>query len=143
MILGFEQRAILPEMTRKGPAWEDRILTFDQAAIFQIPQIVRQIARVTANQKNLQMNSLMTSIFVDLSSSDISDIARLLTTIMNNTLTRMFEAGLLDLYHQQINTRISLHDMLDLFVISGVMSHCPDRSINTGLGWYEINPVCY
>jgi hypothetical protein len=143
LMLGFEQRMILPEKTRMGPAWEDRILTFDEAAIFQVPPIVRQIAQIADSQKNIQMDHLMASIFVDLSSSDINNMSQLLTTIMNNSRNRIFEAGLLDLYHKQINTQINLHDMLDLFVISGIMSPCPVRSINTGLAWYEINPVCY
>lgn len=143
LMLGFEQRVILPKKTRKGPAWEDRILTFDEAAIFYVPQIVRQIARETGNQKNLQMNSLMATMFDKHPASNICDLVRLLTTIISNTSNQMFEVGLLDLYHQQINTRISLHDMLDLFVISGVMSPCPARSLHTGLAWYEINPVCY
>jgi len=66
-----------------------------------------------------------------------------LSTIMANSRNRLFEAGLLDLYHQQINARVCLHDILDLFVISGVMSPCPARSLNTGLSWYEISPVCW
>lgn len=134
---------ILPEKTRMGPAWEDRILTFEAAEIFQVPPIFRQIARVVCGRETFQMTSLLESVFVDLAESDTSDMARLLRTIMDNSRNRMFESGLLGLYHQQINTRISLHDVLDLFVISGIMSPCPARSLNTGLAWYEINPVCY
>jgi hypothetical protein len=143
LMLGFEQRVILPEKTRMGPAWEDRILTFEAAAVFQVPPIVRQIARVDCGRETFQLSSLLASIFVDLPASDISDMARLLSTIMANSRNRMFEAGLLGLYHQQIEARVSIHDMLDLFVISGAMSPCPARSLKTGLAWYEINPVCY
>ncbi len=143
LMLGFDQRLFLPEKTRMGPAWEDRILTFDTEAVFQVPLIVRQIARVGGSRTILQINSLLASIFKELPVSDINDITRLLTTIMANCRNRMFKAGLLDLYHQQINAWISLHDILDLFVISGVMSPCPARSLDTGLSWYEINPVCF
>jgi geranylgeranyl pyrophosphate synthase len=89
------------------------------------------------------MDYLLAGIFDYLSESDINNMSHLLSTIMANSRNRIFEAGLLDLYHKQINARISLHDMLDLFVISGIMSPCPARSLNTGLAWYEINPVCY
>ncbi|MDZ7667295.1 MAG: hypothetical protein U5K27_18545 [Desulfotignum sp.] len=143
LMLCFDQRVILPEKTRKGPAWEDRILTFDETAVFQIPPVVRQITRMAGSRESLQTNFLLASIFEELPSSDISDMAQLLTTIMANSRNRMFEAGLLDLYHKQIDARISLHDMLDLFVISGVMSPCPALSLKTGLAWYEISPVCY
>lgn len=142
LMLCFDQRLILPEKTRKGPAWEDRILTFDAAAVFQIPPVVRQITRVAGSRESLQTNFLPASIFEELPSSDISDMVQLLTTIMANSRNRVFEAGLLELYHQQINARVCLHDILDLFVISGVMSPCPARSLNTGLSWYEISPVC-
>jgi hypothetical protein len=142
-MIGFDQRMILPEKTRKGPAWEDRILTFEEAAVFQIPPIVRQITKVAGSRESLQTNFLLASIFEELPPSDISDMVQLLTTIMANSRNRMFEAGLLDLYHQQIDARVCLHDMLDLFVISGVMSPCPVRSLNTGLSWYEISPVCW
>jgi hypothetical protein len=143
LMIGFDQRMILPEKTRKGPAWEDRILTFEEAAVFQIPPIVRQITKVAGSRESLQTNFLLASIFEELPPSDISDMVQLLTTIMANSRNRMFEAGLLDLYHQQIDARVCLHDMLDLFVISGVMSPCPVRSLNTGLSWYEISPVCW
>jgi hypothetical protein len=143
LMIGFDQRMILPEKTRKGPAWEDRILTFDDTAVFQIPLVVRQITRVAGSRESLQTNFLLASIFEELPSSDIKDMAQLLTTIMANSSNRMFEAGLLDLYHQQIDARVCLHDMLDLFVISGVMSPCPARSLNTSLSWYEISPVCW
>ena len=143
LMLGLEQRMILPEKTRMGPSWEDRILTFDAEAVFQVPPIVRQIVREAPNREKLQMYSLLESIFDDLPASDINDMARLLTTIMANSSNRVFEAGLLGIFHQQIDVRISLHDMLDLFVISGVMSPCPARSLKTGLAWYEIGPVCY
>jgi hypothetical protein len=143
LILCFDQRMILPEKSRKGPAWEDRILTFDEAAVFQIPLIVRQITKVAGSRESLQTNFLLASIFEELPPSDISDMVQLLTTIMANSRNRMFEAGLLNLYHQQINARTCLHDMLDLFVISGAMSPCPVRSLNTGLSWYEISPVCW
>ena len=142
LMLCFDQRLILPEKTRKGPAWEDRILTFDAAAVFQIPPVVRQITRVAGNGESLQTNFLPASIFEELPSSDISDMVQLLTTIIANSRNRVFEAGLLELYHQKINARVCLHDILDLFVISGVMSPCPARSLNTGLSWYEISPVC-
>ncbi|MCA1795013.1 MAG: hypothetical protein LC660_14295 [Desulfobacteraceae bacterium] len=142
-MLGLEQRVILPEKTRMGPAWEDRILTFDAEAVFQIPPIVRQIASVVGSRETLQINSLLASSFEDLPESEISDMAWLLTTIMVNSHNRMFETGLLGIYHQQIDVRFSLHDVLDLFVISGAMSPCPSRSLKNGLAWYEINPVCY
>ncbi len=143
LILCFDQRLILPGKTRKGPAWEDRILTFDETAVFRIPLVVRQITRVAGSRESLQTNFLLASIFDELPSSDISKMVQLLTTIMANSSNRRFEAGLLDLYHQQIDTRTCVHDMLDLFVISGVMSPCPVRSLNTGLSWYEISPVCW
>lgn len=143
LMLGFDQRLLLPEKTRMGPAWKDRIITFDAEAVFQVPPIVRQIAREAGSKESLQMNFLLASIFEELPASDINDMARLLTTIMANCRNRMFEAGLLNLYYQQINARVTLHDMLDLYVISGIMSPCPARSLNTGLACYEISPVCY
>ena len=143
LMLGLEQRVLLPEKTRMGPAWQDRILNFDTEAVFQVPPIVRQFARTAGSRVTLQLSSLLSSIFDNLPASDINDMVQLLTTIMANSRNRMFEAGLLDLYNQQISARFSLHDMLDLFVISGSMSPCPVRSLKTGLAWYEINPVCY
>jgi hypothetical protein len=143
LMLCFEQRVILPEKSRKGPAWEDRILTFEGAAVFKIPPIVRHIARAAGSSESLQTNVLLASIFENLPPSNIRDMALLLTTIMANSRNRMFEAGLLGLYHQQIDARVCLHDVLDLFVISGVMSPCPARSLNTGLSWYEISPMCF
>jgi hypothetical protein len=77
LMLCFDQRILLPEKTRKGPAWEDRILTFDEAAVFQIPPIVRQITQVPGSRESLKTNFLLASIFEDLPPSDIRDMALL------------------------------------------------------------------
>ena len=39
--------------------------------------------------------------------------------------------------------QLDLHDTIDLFVINGIMSPCPQKSLITGLSWYEISPAMF
>ncbi|MBW2603683.1 MAG: hypothetical protein JRE28_05125 [Deltaproteobacteria bacterium] len=35
------------------------------------------------------------------------------------------------------------HGIIDIFVIYGMLSPCPQGSLMTGLAWYEINSTLY
>ncbi|OGQ89912.1 MAG: hypothetical protein A2464_13640 [Deltaproteobacteria bacterium RIFOXYC2_FULL_48_10] len=56
---------------------------------------------------------------------------------------RCFEAGLLNLYYERFRFDLDLHALLDFFVIGGMMSPCPHRSLRTGLSFYEVSPVLF
>jgi hypothetical protein len=38
---------------------------------------------------------------------------------------------------------LDLHDVIDLFVICGIISSCTRGPMTTGLVWYEINACLY
>jgi hypothetical protein len=54
-----------------------------------------------------------------------------------------FETGLLKIFFKGTAVDADLHDIIDIFVICGIMSPCPQKSLLTGLSWYEINPTLY
>ena len=54
-----------------------------------------------------------------------------------------FETGLLEIFFREVPMDCDLHDIIDVCVIFGIMSPCPQRSLMTGLSWYEINATLY
>ena len=54
-----------------------------------------------------------------------------------------YEAGLLEIFFREADMDGDLHDIIDIFVIYGIMSPCPQKSMMTGLSWFEINSTLY
>jgi len=49
----------------------------------------------------------------------------------------------MEIFFKKSLVGIDLHDIIDIFVIYGIISPCPQRSLMTGLSWYEINSTLY
>ena len=74
---------------------------------------------------------------------DIIHFIKLLQTVMKHANNYIFETGLLDIFFKKTAIEGDLHDVVDILVICGIMSPCPQKSLLTGLSWYEINPSLY
>ena len=74
---------------------------------------------------------------------DVDGFIKLLQTTMKHAKNYTFEAGLLEIFFREAAVDSDLHDIIDIFVIYGIMSPCPHRSLMTGLSWYEINSTLY
>jgi len=68
---------------------------------------------------------------------------QLLQKIVKHVHNYIFETGLLKIFFKETAVDGDLHDIIDIFVIFGIMSPCPRKSLMTGLSWYEINPTLY
>ncbi|MCK5835975.1 MAG: hypothetical protein KAH09_01795 [Desulfobacula sp.] len=143
IFLGYEERLILPVKTKAGPAWEDRILDFDLKSFYTVTPVTQQIPMVMKEKALFSREAILTEFFSEFGPVRIKTIYQLLDDIMVNSRGFMFEAGLLKLYHEKLDIGLDLHDTLDLFVIYGIMSPCPQKSLITGLSWYEISPAMF
>jgi hypothetical protein len=74
---------------------------------------------------------------------NIDGSIKLLQTTMKHADNYVFETGLLEIFFKEAAIDCDLHDIIDIFVIFGMMSPCPQKSLITGLSWYEINPTLY
>jgi hypothetical protein len=143
ILLAFEERILIPVKSRSGPAWEDKILDFRKDGNYFIPSFVKALVTTMCETGKPSCEEAVRKILTSMIQEDISDIVKLLQTIMKHVYNYFFEAGLLKIFFKEISVDVDLHDIIDVFVICGMMSPCPRKSLMTGLSWYEINPTLY
>ena len=143
ILLAFEERILIPVKSRSGPAWEDRILDFRNDGHYVIPPVVKALVNTIYDTGKPCCDDALRKTLGDVIHEDVGDFIRLLQTTMKHVDNYIFETGLLDIFFKELTVGIDLHDIIDIFVIYGIMSPCPQRSLMTGLSWYEINSTLY
>lgn len=143
MLLAFEERILIPVKSRSGPAWEDKLLDFGKEGFYFIPPVVKAILDTIRETGEVSCDMAVKKVLLNVIERDVSDFIKLLQTIMKHANNYIFETGLLNIFFREIAIDCDLHDVVDIFVICGIMSPCPQKSLMTGLSWYEINPTLY
>ena len=143
ILLAFEERILIPVKSRSGPAWEDKLLDFGKEGYYFIPPVVKAILDTMHETGEVSCDTAVRKVLLNVIEKDISGFIKLLQTIMQHANNYIFETGLLDIFFRETAIDCDLHDVVDIFVICGIMSPCPQKSLLTGLSWYEINPTLY
>ena len=143
LLLAFEERILIPVRSRSGPAWEDKILDFRNEGHYFIPPVVKAIINTIYDTGKPSCDTAVRKTLSNVIQKDICGFVELLQTIMKHTSNFFFEIGLLEIFFKASTVDSSLHDIIDMFVICGIMSPCPRKSLMTGLSWYEINSTLY
>ena len=143
ILLAFEERILIPVKSRSGPAWEDKILDFRNEGRYFIPPVVKEMVNTIRDTGKPSCDTAVRKTLANVIQEDIGGFIKLLQTTMKHADNYTFEAGLLDIFLREAAVDNDLHDIIDIFVIYGIMSPCPQRSLMTGLSWYEINSTLY
>lgn len=143
ILLGYEERLFLPAKTKSGQAWEDRILDFDPTAVYGIPGMVRAIPEAFQESDGFSFQGIVEATVSGFLPGSTDLVAPLLEMLIPHCTARCFEVGLLSLFYERFRFGLDLHGLLDFFVISGMMSPCPHKSLRTGLSFYEVSPVLF
>ncbi len=143
LLTAYEERILVPLKSVKGPAWEDKLVDFSDGGIYFVPSVVWPVIEILNQENRICINRIIKKTIPELSIEDITSVSQLLDTIIIHSPHFIFEVGLLKLFYDQIGFIQGLHDIIDLFVIRGMMSPCPRKSLITGLSWYEIHPVLF
>jgi len=143
ILMAFEERILIPVKSRSGPAWEDKILDFRNDGRYFIPPVVKAMVNTIRDTGKPSCDTALRKTLANVTQEDIGGFIKLLQTIMKHANNSIFEAGLLEIFFREAAVNSDLHDIVDIFVIYGIMSPCPQRSLMTGLSWYEINSTLY
>jgi hypothetical protein len=143
ILLAFEERILIPVKSRSGPAWEDKLLDFRNDGHFFIPPVVKALLNTIYDTGKPCCDDALRKTLGDVIHEDVGDLIKLLQTTMKHADNHIFETGLMDIFFKELNVDSELHDIIDIFVILGIISPCPQRSLMTGLSWYEINTTLY
>ena len=143
LLLAFEERILIPVKSRSGPAWEDKLLDFRNDGHYFIPPVVKAMVNTIYDTGKPCCDDALRKTLGDVIHEGVSDFIKLLQTTMKHADNYIFETGLLDIFFKELTVDSDLHDIIDTFVIYGIISPCPQKSLLTGLSWYEINSTLY
>lgn len=143
ILMAFEERVLIPVKSRSGPAWEDKILDFRKDGHYFIPSFVKAMVNTICETGKPSCDTAVRKTLTHVIQEDLSGFIKLLQTIMKHAYNYVFETGLLNIFFKETVVDGDLHDIIDIFVICGMISPCPQKSLMTGLSWYEINPTLY
>lgn len=143
ILLAYEERLLIPCATRPGSAWEDRVLSLAPGAAYFMPRVVKELMASAALTGDLNPDDAVRKALAEAGNEPVAGMLALFKALQPHSVARQMEAGLMEIIHRRTTPDLDLHDTLDQFVLAGMMSPCPGRSIATGLAWYEISPVLY
>jgi hypothetical protein len=143
ILLAYEERLLIPCASRPGSAWEDRVLSLAPGAVYFMPRVVKALMDSAALSGGLNPDDAVRKALSEAGDEPVAGMLALFKALQPHTVARQIEAGLMAIIHRRTTPGLDLHDTLDQFVLAGMMSPCPSRSIATGLAWYEISPILY
>jgi len=143
ILLAFEERILIPVKSRSGPAWEDKILDFRNESRYFIPPVVKAIVNTICDTGKPSCDHALRKTLANVIQEDIGGFIKLLQATMKHADNYIFETGLMEIFFREAAVNSDLHNIIDIFGIYGIMSPCPQKSLLTGLSWYEINSTLY
>jgi len=144
ILMAFEERLLIPQATRPGGAWQDRMLTLAPGTLYIMPRVVKKLVAGAADTGTFDSAAAIRAVLAE--KNDEAWVSRLIDffyRLKPHAVAYKIEAGLMDTLNRSAHAPLDLHDTVDLFVLVGMMSPCTRGPITTGLAWYEINPALY
>ncbi len=143
ILLAYEVRILLPMKSRRGSAWEDRILTFEEAERYQLPRIVRFLIEGAKDTGEWNTESALMKSLKEAGEDQLEEIISYLNKLMERAPKFELEVGVMQAIAAELGLEIDMHDTLDRFVRCGILSPRTQRSLHTGFSKYEMNPSLY
>ena len=143
ILMGYEERLIMPQSSRPGGAWEDRLLQLQSGALYIMPRVVRQLVDGAEASGNFDPAQAIRLVMAEKDEASVSALLDFFNRLKPHAVGYKVEGGLLETLNQTAGGALDLHDAMDLFVLVGMMSPCTRGAITSGLVWYEINPSLY
>lgn len=141
--VAFQQRLLLPVRSGPSPAWEDRILAFHPEERYFLPPVVRNYLEEARQTGRFDPESAVYLTLQPDAGDRAAVLARFFLALRQHAPTYTAEAGLLATILQQMDPSLDPHHVIDLLVITGIISPCTRTPLALGLFWYEINSCLY
>jgi hypothetical protein len=143
ILMAYEERLIVPQSSRPGGAWEDRMLQLESGALYIMPRVVRQLLDLAESNAAFDPSRAIRQTMAEMDEPAVSELLTYFNKLKGHAVSYKVEGGLLDTLNQGTDPPLDLHATVDLFVLLGMMSPCTRGPITSGLVWYEINPALY
>jgi len=143
ILMAYEERLIVPQSSRPGGAWEDRMLRLEAGALYIMPRVIRQLLNLAESTGTFDPFQAIRQTMAEMDEASVDEYLGYFKRLKSHAVGYKVEGGLLDTLNQGIEPPLDLHATVDLFVLLGMMSPCTRGPITSGLAWYEINPALY
>ena len=143
LILGSEWRLILPIKTRRTSAWEDRLLLFGPAELYEVPNVVRYLVENASETGLWEPRVALSELFKDMGDPDWHIIPKLVEMLRKRSKNHRITA----IQIKEICGGLGLGDRVDALIVelkgSGVISpklRSPAEVSRAGAVIFELNP---
>ncbi|NQT73692.1 MAG: hypothetical protein HQ553_13130 [Chloroflexi bacterium] len=143
ILLAYEERVLLPMKSRRGSAWEDRILAFTEDERYHLPRVVRFLIEDARKSSQWNIDLAIGKALGEAGENNVNNMVDYLNRVKKLSSKYEVEVGVMQVICNELNLNIDMHDTLDRFVRCGIMSPRTQRSLHTGISIYEMNPCLY
>ncbi len=143
ILLAYEERILLPMKSRRGSAWEDRILSFSKGERYHLPRVVQFLVGDAQASAVWNVDESIGKALVEAGESDIVRMVNYLNDLIEVSPKHEIEVGIMQMISNKLDLEMDMHDTLDRFVRCAIMSPRTQRTIHTGISWYELNPCLF
>ncbi|MDY6903296.1 MAG: hypothetical protein SWH61_01300 [Thermodesulfobacteriota bacterium] len=144
ILMAYAERLLLPQASHTGGgAWQERCTTLLPGSIFVMPPVVYELIKTAHDSGRFNPDAAVQNVFRNKGPQNADQLAAFFDTIKPHAVSYNIEAGLIEVLNRTTALQLDLHDTIDCYVMAGMMSPCPGRSLSSGFAWYEINPALY
>jgi len=143
VLLACEERLLLPIKSLRGSAWEDRILNLDDNERYRMPRVVKLLVEKADETGEWDLDYALGKALDEAGESDIEGMLRFLHELIAMAPRYEVEVDVMQAVRAELGIEMDMHETLDRFVRSGIMSPRTNRSLQTGSAKYELNPCLY
>lgn len=142
-LLADQWRLLLPVRTTKSSSWEDRLLLLKDGEIYEVPNVIRYLAKGALQTGTWDPEKAITELFKELGDSDWKKIPRLVRSIVEKAVNHTITGTRI----KRICLELGLGNKVDGLIaelkaagiISPKLSPIPEV-IREGSPIYELNP---
>ena len=149
ILTAFEERALIPIRSSRSAAWEDRVLSLAPGERYFMPGVVRTLLTDARETGRLDPAAAVRRVLsqetatLPAAAGQAARLAALVAGLREHAAAFRAETGLMKVIARQCRLTLDLHDVIDILVISGILSPCTHGPVVAGLSWYEVNACLY
>ena len=143
ILTAFEERMLIPVKSGQSPAWEERLLSLCPGETYFMLPVVRKLIERAGKTGKLEAEWAVRESLATEAGKHADGLAKFFGHVRHHAPSHSVEAGLMGTIMRPLEIDLDLHDVIDLFVICGIISPCTRGPMSTGLAWYEVNACLY
>jgi hypothetical protein len=142
LLFTFLERLVIPVKTSRSLQWKDRLLTFEDEALFEMPNLVRYLVKGANEQGRWNTTYAIEKYLEEIGEERIEDITKLVEKLKKMAENKRITSEIIKRASSELNIEFDLNKTIAELKGGGIIS--PTLSgISIKFPSYEINPALY